>query len=136
MVFDRFGKLAVRTFTAGGALPLRDAIVTIRGAGEENRMIEYSIITDVDGLTPEISLPAPAAIYSQSAGSGSASYGIYDIDVTAENYYSKTIKSVAVFDGIKTILPVNMIPSPIHENNVSYPRGNLDTLVSENERLA
>ena len=133
MNFDRYGKLAVRTYVAEGALPLKDAIVSIRGAGEENRAVEYSLVTDVDGLTPFISLPAPAAFYSESPGN--VAYGIYDIDVSAEGYYSKTVRSVAVFDGISTVLPVNMIPSPIHESDEPYPRGNLNTLVFENENL-
>ncbi len=133
MIFDRYGKLAIRSYVAGGALPLANVIVTIRGASEENRDVQYSLVTDIDGLTPFINLPAPDKIYSQSPGN--VGYGLYDIEASAEGYYSKIIRSVAVFDGISTVLPINMIPSPIHENNEDYPRGNLDTLILENENL-
>ena len=133
MIFDRYGKLAIRSYVAGGALPLANVIVTIRGASEENRDVQYSLVTDVDGLTPFINLPAPDKISSQSPGN--VGYGLYDIEASAEGYYSKIIRSVAVFDGISTVLPINMIPSPIHENNEDYPRGNLDTLILENENL-
>ena len=135
MSFDKFGKLAVRTFTAGGALPLEGAIVRIRGAVEENSEIEYSLISDIDGMTEEIDLPAPSALLSQAPNPSEPSYGVYDVDVSAADYYTKRIKNIAIFDGTRTLLPVNMIPKAASETNTTYPRDNLNTLVYENERL-
>lgn len=135
MSFDKFGKLAVRTFTAGGALPLSGAIVRIRGAVEENSEVEYSLITDMDGLTEEIELPAPSALLSQAPNPSEPSYGVYDVEVSAADYYTKRIRNIAIFENTKTILPVNMIPREIVNNNTTYPHGNLNTTVRENEKL-
>jgi len=133
MIFNRFGKLVVRAFSAGGAIPISGATVIVRGAGEENRDVTYSLITDIDGVTEEISLPAPDALYSQSPGATETPYGLYDVYVSAKDYYTKTVKNVAVFDGVRTTLPVNMIPKAIHDNNVTYPRDNLNTVIFDYE---
>ena len=135
MQFEDFGTLTVFTTSAGTSLPIERSIVHVRGAAEENRFIEYSVLTDVDGVTPKLILPCPAVTYSLSPSSAEVPYGLYDVEVLAKGYYTKIIRNVAVFSGINTNLPVNMIPSPIHQNNIDYPRGNLDTIISENEKL-
>lgn len=135
MQFEDFGTLTVFTTSAGTSLPIERSIVHVRGAAEENRFIEYSVVTDVDGVTPKLLLPCPAVAYSLSPSSPEVPYGLYDVEVLAKGYYTKIIRNVAIFSGINTNLPVNMIPSPIHQNNIDYPRGNLDTIISENEKL-
>lgn len=135
MAFDKSGTLRVNTYTAGGALPVAGTVVRIIGSTEENRLIEYSIITDVDGVTEIISLPAPSRELSQSPGAPEQSYALYNIEISAPGYYTKKIFNVAVFEGTETLQPVNMIPLPVHENNVTYPRNNLNTFVKENENL-
>ena len=135
MAFDKNGTLVINAYSASGALPIKDTHVRVVGAGEENRTIQYSVVTDLDGVTLPIILPAPPRELSQSPGANQASYAIYDIIVTSPGYYTKRIYNVAVFDGEKTIQRVNMIPLPMHENNVTYPRDNLNTLVRENEML-
>lgn len=135
MVFDKFGTLRVNTYTAGGALPIPKAVVKIVGNSEENGYIEYSIITDIDGISEIITLPAPSRVYSQSPGSPEQSYALYNIEITAPGYYSKKIYDVAVFDGTETLQPVNMIPLPIRDSGVTYPRNNLTAHSRENENL-
>lgn len=135
MPFDKIGTLRVNTYTAGGALPVPGTVVRIIGSTEENRLIEYSIITDIDGVTEIISLPAPSRELSQSPGAPEQSYALYNIEISAPGYYTKKIFNVAVFEGTETLQPVNMIPLPVHENNVTYPRNNLNTFVQENENL-
>ena len=135
MVFDKIGSLRVNTYTAGGALPVKDAVIRIVGNTEENSYVEYSILTDIDGVTEIISLPAPSREYSQSPGSPEQSYALYDIEITAPGYYAKKIYDVAVFEGTETLQPVNMIPMPVRDSGVTYPRNNLTAVSRENERL-
>jgi hypothetical protein len=135
MKFEDLGTLSVITSLANSSLPVEGTIVRISGAQEENSFIDYSVVTDVDGITEKISLPAPSKNYSLSPGAPEIPYGIYRIEARNRGFYTKIIENVPVFSGINTSLPVNMIPSPIHDNNVEYPRNTLETIVKENENL-
>lgn len=135
MKFEDFGTLSVITSSANSSLPIEGSLVRISGAQEENSFIDYSIVTDVDGISEKINLPAPSKLYSLSPGAPEAPYGLYRIEVRNQGYFTKIIENVPVFSGINTYLPVNMIPSPIHVNSIEYPRNTLDTFVTENENL-
>ena len=135
MKFDKAGTLIVRVYTAGGALPVPNTVIRILGADEENRGIQYSVITDIDGVTEKIELPTPSQIYSQSPGAKERGYGLYNIEVSADGYYTKHIYNVAVFENVEAIQGVNMIPLQIYENGTTYPRNNLNTFVRENGNL-
>lgn len=135
MAFDKIGTLVVRVFTAGNALPVSGTVVKITGSDEENRTVEYSIITDIDGVTEKIQLPAPSGTLSQSPGAAEPSYALYNIEISAPGYYTKRIFNVAVFDSTETVQPVNMIPRSLRESGITYPRDNLNTTVRENEKL-
>ena len=135
MAFENYGTLVVDVSAASGAYPLSDTVVRIFGASEENRDVQYSLITDIDGVTSVIQLPAPPRSLSQSPGAAEPSFALYNIEISARDYYTKRIFNVAVFDSEETVLPVNMIPSAIQNENVTYPRGNLNAFSSENEKL-
>ena len=130
-MLNNFGQLEISATKADGALPVTGAIVRIVGAEEDNRFILYSLKTDIDGNTTAISLPAPSADLSLHPGAGERSYAIYDVEVTAEGYYPKVIRSVPVFAGIKSIQPVNMIPLSKKDPETEYPYGNLSSDVME-----
>jgi len=136
MKFEDFGFLSVLTSSADSSLPVEGSVIRITGEQEENSFIDFSIITDVDGITEKIELPAPNKLYSLSPSSPEIPYGLYRIEVRNRGYYTKIIENVAVFSGIHTSLPVNMIPSPIHTQNIEYPRNTLDTFIRENENLS
>ena len=135
MDFKTFGTIAVRTYTAGGALPVENSIVRIRGAMEENRDIEYSLLTDNDGITERIPLPAPSISLSQSPNPSQTPYYTYDIEILKEGFYPKKIFGVAMFENTNTTLPINMIPSPLFNNGISAPEQNLNVYVYENKEL-
>ena len=136
MKFEDYGSLSVITSSANSSLPIEGSIIRITGIQEENSFIDYSVLTDIDGISDKIVLPAPSRSYSLSPKSPEIPYGLYKIEVRNRGYYTKIVDNVAVFSGINTYLPVNMIPSPIHLNNIEYPRNTLDTFVRENENLA
>lgn len=64
MVYTGEGYISFFTTAANDALPVEDVIIHVRGADEENRFIEYSLLTDRDGKTQKLALPAPPARYS------------------------------------------------------------------------
>ena len=130
-MLNDFGTLSVRAYTAGGALPVKGATVRIMGAGEENRHISYSLITDVDGVTERVRLPAPSASLSQSPNPKESPYSVYDIEISAPGFFRKKIYNVAVFAGTNSSQLVNMIPtSP--DSIGDYPRGSINTIIPNN----
>ena len=135
MRFEDFGTVSVITTSANSSLPIEGSLVRISGSQEENSFVDFSVVTDIDGITEKIKLPAPSKNYSLSPGASEIPYGLYRIEVRNQGFFTKIIENVPVFSGINTSLPVNMIPSPLHLNNVEYPRNTLDTFIGENENL-
>lgn len=128
------GTLRVRTYTAGGALPVSGAVVRVLGVSEDVRLVSYSSITDRDGLSELFTLPTPDVGYSLEPNPSELPYSLYDIEVTANGYYTKRIKGVSLFPGINSIQLVNMTPGSgtlIEE----YPRGSINYIIPENTDL-
>ena len=132
-MLDSAGTLRVRAYTAGGALPIAGAVVRIVGAEEANRLVSRSLITDRNGITEAVSLPAPSISYSLSPAPIEAPFAVYDVEFSAEGYYSKRINGVSVFSGVNSVQLANMIPSSSGAED--YPRGNVNTQIPENDSL-
>ena len=135
MQYNKNGTLIINATSAGGALPTSGTVVRIIGSEEENRDVQYSIITDVDGISERITLPAPPRELSLSPGSPEPAYALYNIEISAPGFYTKKIFNVAVFDGEETVQPINMRPLSRPGHDLDFPRGNLNTVVKENELL-
>ena len=135
MDYNSYGTLNVRTSIASGAVPVPKTVIRIFGADEYNRYVEYSILTDVDGSTQRITLPAPAKVFSTEPFSPEVPYALYDIEASRDGYYTKRISNVAIFPDTNTSQIINMIPISISEGGAFYPKGNLDATVKENEFL-
>ena len=129
------GSLIVRTFVAGDALPITESIVRISGAGEYNSDIKYTLITDEDGITRIVALPAPSSENSMSSDAVGPAFSLYDVTVSKDGYYSKTVRGVEVFENILSVLTVEMLPYTSYSDGGSYPRGNLNSDVSQNRLL-
>lgn len=135
MNYNETGKLTVRTYTASEALPVPKTVIQITGADEGNRFVNYSLITDNDGVTIIATLPTPDKGLSLKPNSGTVPYAVYDVTASADGYYSKKIHNVALFSGEDAILPINMIPITGPNGGAMYPRDTLDTVVKENSLL-
>ena len=130
-MLDSSGSLRIRTYTAGGALPVKGATVRITGAEEDNRLITYSLLTDRDGQTDVITLPAPSVDYSLSPDPAELPYSVYDLVITAPGYLTKRINGLTVFSGVNSVQLINMIPG--NGNNYDdYPKGNVNSTIPEN----
>ena len=112
------GRLLFQISTAGGAIPLADAEVTVRrlrsltdGSGGEVIAVLY---TDENGKTRALPLPAPDRALAQAPRSdGSpAPYALYDADVYTAGFYRQSYSRIPVFDGITSIHHVTLIPLP------------------------
>ena len=103
------GYLIVQVSTAGGAIPLPGALVTVRDFDPETEAEVGNVIasmrTDRSGKTPKLALPAPARALSQAPGSAVLPYALYSIDVQTDRYFENYYASVPIFDGIVAVQP-------------------------------
>ena len=113
------GYLIVQVSTAGGAIPLPGAIVTVRDydpeSGADVGNVISSMVTDRSGKTPVLSLPAPARALSQAPGSSILPYALYSIDVQTDRYYENYYANVPIFDGIVAVQPAVLQALPDNE---------------------
>ena len=118
------GYIIIKATTAGGALPVENAIVTIRDL--EDRIISVSF-TDRSGLTQKVKVLAPPKSNSQSPGSALPPFYAYNIDTDKEGYISVRDVDVPVYPGITSVQSVELIP--LSEGN----EGNKEGTVIYNE---
>ena len=135
MKYDDFGNLRVKTYTAYEAIPIEEVLVKIYGVDEYNKDEKYSLVTDSDGLTNNVILPAPSRGYSTSPGAKEAPYSVYNVELSKEGFYPKKIENVPIFGGVNAILPIEMLPLSYYQNGSIRPQENLNSVIYENENL-
>lgn len=107
---EEVGYISVGVFTASGALPVEDAVVTVYmldRQGEEN--VISHLVTDANGQVPTIELPV---IYNRFNPLESSEYyfSTYNLRVQAINYYTYTVLDVRVFPDTTTNFMIELIP--------------------------
>lgn len=126
------GFISVGVYTALGALPVENAVVTIyiiNDEGEEEAI--YHLITDENGRVPDIELPV---IYNSDDPLESREFyfSTYNMRIQAENYNTFNVQQLRVFPGITTDYNVNLVPvlpgapNGIKEYNVIIPPSPID----------
>ena len=103
------GYLTVNVRTAGGALPVEGATITIKSVDGVNSTVVAVIITDSAGTGDIVALPAPPKANSQQPGSDSVC-SFYTVDTDCDGYYSVVNENVPVFDGVTAIQQVLLVP--------------------------
>lgn len=108
------GLLMVEVSTAGGAVPLDGAFVTVTRRTDSGTSLVSMLTSDISGRTRTIELPAPDRSQSLSPDSGNTDkpFSTYTIRADKEGFYSVINVDVPVFSGVKSIQPVEMIPLP------------------------
>ena len=133
MAEQSYGKLVINTYAGSGAIPIAGSTVRIRGADENNRFTEYSVLTDEDGVSPTVTLPTQNISYSLTQNPKEAPYSNYDIEIIKDGYYTKMIFSVPIFSGVTSILPVTMLPFIPYSEGGKFPSGNVNAQIYEKE---
>ena len=127
------GTLIVSVYTAGGAFPVEDALVIVRGSEQNSSGVLSVLYTDQSGNTPRITLPAPPAAESEKPGTDKP-YATYNIEVDKENFYPRTFNNVPLFAGTTSIQPVNLIPLAEYNQDMLRPDSS-DITESQNPDL-
>ena len=107
------GSLVVHVTTARGAIPLEGAAVSIRANEDAETApradILYATVTNRDGNTERITLPAPPRQTSMSP-SEVPPFSTYHLEVRREGYGMQSFVALPIFAGITAIQPVDLIP--------------------------
>lgn len=111
------GILVLQITTAGGAIPLEGAEITLRqsrGPTEAGGDVLAVLYSGRDGKTDPVPLPAPARSYSLEPARDGAPvpYALYNADVKLECFYKQSYIRIPVFDGITSIQRASLIPLP------------------------
>ncbi len=101
------GYITVNVRTAGGALPVENAVVTVKDSGGAILAVFF---TDRDGKTPRLKVLAPPRENSESPGAASPPFFNYNIDTDREGYISVRNVGVPVYPGITSIQTVDLVP--------------------------
>ena len=128
--YQTLGSLIVRAVTAGGALPVEDANVSIIGADAENKNTRITLKTDNRGQTPKTVLPTPPAALSRTPGA-IAPYATYHIVVEKPGFYVGQALGVPIFENVTAIQTLVLIPTAHSGDTSLYP--NVLDMVGETE---
>lgn len=127
---DSSGELVVQAFTARETSPIMDAAVTIyQNKNGASKVVSF-YLTDENGKTPNITLPAPSKEGSQSP-SDTLPFADYNIVVRHPMYYTAVIDNVQVFGDELTIQTVNLVPLPEFINRQDTTR----TIITPKQNL-
>lgn len=119
------GYLIVRASSAFRAIPVPDAVVSVRTVGEDGSASLYAVMTtDESGETPVLPLETPPPGNSLSPGMAPG-YSLVNIEVNAQGYYAVAAQNVPVFPGITSAQNVNLIPLPDLSQYDRYPGINI-----------
>ena len=131
---ENYGTLTVKTESAFGALPVKDATGSFRRQTGDGAKLFAVLMTDEDGETEPLKIPAPPVSNSLSPG-GETPYSLVNVEVFADGYYSVMLMGVPIFTGISSTQTVNMIPLPESYQYSKYPSGNYIITESEVPKL-
>lgn len=117
---DENGYIVVTVKTAGGALPVENAVVTVKDSAGALLAVFF---TDRDGRTPKLKVLAPPRANSESPGAASPPFFNYNIDTDKEGYVSVRNVDVPVYPGITSIQSVELIP--LSEGSSKFPNDSI-----------
>ncbi len=103
------GFITVNVRTAGGALPVEGALITIKTEDGENSTVVAVMLTDSAGTSDIVALPAPSRENSQQPGNTNVC-SFYTIDTDRDGYYHVVNENVPVYDGVTAIQQVLLVP--------------------------
>lgn len=93
------GYLIVQVSSAFGAMPIPNAAVAVRTVTDGVPKIYSVMVTDSDGRTDALAVPAPDPSLSLIPGSTTLPYSVVNIEVSADGYYGYTALNVPVLRG-------------------------------------
>ena len=106
------GSLYIVASAADSAYPVPEARVTVYTRIGDRLQLNYLLVTDENGITPVVTLPAPPAELSQDPDNA-LPYAVCDIKIYANGYFREEARDVPIFAGVTSRQEFQMIPLPL-----------------------
>lgn len=105
------GSLKIQAFASDQSFGIGSARVMVFIELPSGNVAVFDGLTDVDGITQTIRLPAPPRSLSQSPAPNGARlpYSVYSIYVEHPDFVREVFTNVPVFSGVESIQPVRML---------------------------
>lgn len=104
------GYLQVEVTTGDGAVPVpKAAVIVTQEIGGQSYLVTMKL-TDRSGATDIIPLPAPLAEFSEAPDPSERPFSEYNVTVYKKGFYTVPEVTVPIFDTVKSIQPVPLIP--------------------------
>ena len=110
MKYQGNGFIKVRAALGSEKIPIKDALIIIRGVDEENMEIERSRITDADGITELVEVTTPSKMYSETPDPAEPPFANYSIEARKNGYKPVYINPIEVFDGETSFVEIAFLP--------------------------
>jgi hypothetical protein len=120
------GYIIVSARGALGAIPLEGVAVDFYKDG----IRVASSVTSENGFSEKISIDTPPRENSLTP-SAPLPYTLIDIHASKDGYYSAIYKNAAIFSGVTSVQPIDMIPLPIGSSGsdiIEYDEGGMRNL--------
>ncbi len=105
------GTLKIQAFAADRSFGIGSARVMVFVELPSGNVAVFDGLTDIDGITQAVRLPAPPRSLSQSPAQSGARppYAVYSIYVEHPAFVREVFTNVPVFSGVESIQPVRML---------------------------
>lgn len=104
------GMLRVQVFASDRSFPVSGARVTVEVPFLNGSRELFNGVTDADGIIDGITLPAPSKNLSLDEDNTLEPYARYRVRVTHPDYAQSEYDDVLVYDSVKSIQPVELVP--------------------------
>lgn len=104
------GVLRVQVFAADQGYPVSGADVTVKARFLTGDREFFRGRTDIDGIVDNITLPTPSRMLSLDEDNTAEPFSLYNIRVSHPDYAVGEFSNVPVFDSVKSIQPVELVP--------------------------
>ena len=105
------GFLKIPAFMGNNAIPITGAKITVTNS--DNQIVSTTI-SDANGNTEIIELPAPDQALSLNSDFKGETYSLFSVEIQLANYLPIIYSGVQIMDGTTALLNVQMIPAPLN----------------------
>lgn len=118
-MLSSIGRLRIDVTSTIGAIPIKDAKISISYTGDPESVIE-EVNTDENGQTGEVELDAPPIELSLQPENQLQPYSEYNLTIEAPDYFPVNISGTEILSDTVAIQPVRMTPLA-GSNQGNYP---------------